>query len=134
MKRLLLATLALVLCVLPGVAADPARDSMSVYVSCGTKAEENGIHHFKLDLATGALTAAGATSGVANPSFVGVSPDKKYLYAIGETYGKKGGSVVSFSIDEKTGALAKLSEQATVGAGPCYVTADKTGKVVLVAN
>src|SRR6185503_18840128 len=98
------------------------------------KDSEPGIHHFKLDFASGALTAAGATSGVTNPSFVAVSPDKKFLYAIGETGGKKGGAVVSFSIDEKTGALTKLSESSSVGNGPCYVTADKTGKVVLVAN
>jgi 6-phosphogluconolactonase len=71
---------------------------------------------------------------VANPSFVAISPDKKFLYAIGETGGKKGGAVASFSIDEKTGALTKLSEQSTVGNGPCYVTADKTGRVILVAN
>jgi len=133
MKRLMLATLALVLCVLPGVAADPARDGLSVYVGSYAKDNEPGIHHFKLDFASGALTAAGGTAGVANPSFVAISPDKKYLYAIGETGGKKGGAVVSFSIDDK-GALTKVSEGSSVGNGPCYVTADKTGKVVLVAN
>ena len=95
MKRLLLATLALVLCVLPGVAADPVRDGMSVYIGSYAKDSEPGIHHFKLDFASGALTAAGGTSGVANPSFVAISPDKKFLYAIGETGGKKGGAVVS---------------------------------------
>ena len=134
MKRLLLATLASGMCVLPGMAADPARESISVYVGSYAKAEDNGIHHFKVDTASGALTAAGGASGVANPSFVAVSPDKKFLYAIGETGGKKGGAVASFSIDEKTGALTKLSESNSGGAGPCYVTADKSGKVVLVAN
>ena len=134
MKRLMLATLALVLCVLPGVAADPVRDGLSVYIGSYAKDSEPGIHHFKLDFASGALTAAGGTSGVANPSFVAISPDKKFLYAIGESGGKKGGAVVSFSVDEKTGALTKLSESISGGAGPCYVTADKTGKVVLVAN
>ena len=134
MKRLLLATLALVLGVLPGAAADPTRDGLSVYVGSYSKAEETGIHHFKLDFGTGALTPAGGTSGVANPSFVTISPDKKFLYAIGETGGKKGGAVVSFSIDEKTGALTKVSEGSSVGNGPCYVATDKTGKVVLVAN
>jgi 6-phosphogluconolactonase len=137
MKRALLASLVFGLAVVPGVAADPsAADTISVYVGSYAKAAEPGIHHFKLDLATGALTAAGSTSGVANPSFVAVSPDKKYLYAIGEAPlpGKKGGAVASFSIDEKTGGLTLLSEQSSVGGGPCYVTADKTGKVVLVAN
>lgn len=134
MKRLLLATLALVLCVLPGVAADPVRDGISVYVGSYAKESEQGIHHFKLDVASGALTAAGGASGVGNPSFVAVSPDKKFLYAIGESGGKKGGAVASFSINESTGALTKVSDGSSVGSGPCYVTTDKTGKVVLVAN
>ena len=135
MKRVLLASLVLALAFVPGVAADPsAADTVSVYIGSYAKKEEGGIHHFKFDPAAGTLTAAGTTSGVGNPSFVAVSPDKKFLYAIGESGGKKGGAVVSFSIDEKSGALSQLSESSSVGNGPCYVTADKTGKVVLVAN
>src|SRR5438552_1938041 len=120
-----------------GAAADSSRaDTMIVYIGSYADAKDNGIHQFTLDLATGALTASGGASGVANPSFVAVSPDKKFLYAIGEAAlkGKKGGAVCSFSIDEKTGALTLLSQQSSVGGGPCFVTADKTGKVVLVAN
>jgi len=137
MMRALLASLAFAVSLVAGAAADPtAADTMSVYVGSYADAKDPGIHHFKLDLSTGALSPAGGTAGVANPSFVTISPDKKFLYAIGEAAlkGKKGGAVASFSIDEKTGALTQLSEQSSVGNGPCYVTADKTGKVVLVAN
>jgi 6-phosphogluconolactonase len=133
MKRILLACLALALSFAP-LAADPSADTMSVYIGSYAKNTDPGIHHFKLDLGSGTLTAAGATSGVANPSFVAISPDKKFLYAIGESGGKKGGAVVSFSIDASSGALTQLSESFSGGPGPCYVTADKTGKVVLVAN
>ncbi len=134
MKRMLLASLALALSFAP-VSADPTTaDTMSVYVGSYAKASDPGIHHFTLDLSSGALTAAGSTAGVANPSFVSISPDKKFLFAIGESGGKKGGAVVSFAIDEKTGALKQVSESVSGGSGPCYVTADKTGKVVLVAN
>jgi 6-phosphogluconolactonase len=135
MNCVLLASLGLVLAFVPVVAADPsAADTMSVYVGSYAKATEPGIHQFTLDLSSGALTPAGGTAGVANPSFVSISPDKKFLFAIGETGGKKGGAVVSFSIDEKTGALKQLSESTSVGSGPCYITADRTGKMVLVAN
>jgi 6-phosphogluconolactonase len=137
MMRAFFASLALVLSLVPGVAADPAAaETMSVYIGSYADAKDPGIHHFRLDLSTGALTAAGGTPGVANPSFVAISPDKKYLYAIGESAlkGKKGGAVASFSIDEKSGALTQLSEQSSVGNGPCFITADKTGKCVLVAN
>lgn len=137
MKRALLASLALVLSLAPRASAGPsAAETVSVYIGSYAAAKDIGIHHFTMDLATGALTAAGGASGIDNPSFVAVSPDKKFLYAIGEAgvKGKKGGAVCSFSIDPKTDALAMLSQSTSVGNGPCFVTADKTGKVVLVAN
>jgi 6-phosphogluconolactonase len=135
MKSALLASLALTLSLATGVAADPASaDTMSVYVGSYAKAGDPGIHHFKLDLSKGELSPAGGTAGVTNPSFVAISPDKKFLYAIGETGGKKGGAVVSFSIDEKSGALKQLSESNSGGSGPCFITADHSGHVVLVAN
>src|SRR5438270_13959733 len=42
------------------------------------------ISIFQLDMATGALTKSGtATDGALhNPSYMSISPDKKYLYAI----------------------------------------------------
>jgi len=140
MKRLLLASLLVPTSILPGCATDPAApavEKMTVYVGSYADAKADGIHQFTLDMTTGALVRAGGTSGVANPSFVSVSPDHKYLYAIGEVgsfNGKKGGAVSSFSIDPKTGALTLINQQTSGGDGPCFITADKTGKCVLVAN
>lgn len=136
MMRELLASLTVLAAVVSG-SAEPAADKVTVYIGSYADAKAEGIHQFTLDMATGALTKAGGTSGIANPSFLAVSPDQKYLYAIGEVgsfNGKKGGAVAAFSIDDKTGALTLLSQQTSGGDGPCYVTADKTGKVVLVAN
>jgi len=140
MKRTVLASLIVLAALFPGCAAAPAApavEKMTVYVGSYADAKADGIHQFTLDMATGALTKAGGASGVANPSFVAVSPDHKYLFAIGEVgsfNGKKGGSVASFSIDPKTGALALINQQTSGGDGPCFVTADRAGKCVLVAN
>ncbi|HZE99359.1 MAG TPA: lactonase family protein [Planctomycetota bacterium] len=137
MKRALLLSLAILASIVPGRASEPAADKITVYVGSYADVKANGIHQFTLDMTTGALSNAGGASGVANPSFVAVSPDHKYLYAIGEVgsfNGKKGGAVSSFAIDEKSGALTLLSQQTSGGDGPCFVTADRTGKVVLVAN
>jgi len=140
MKRALLAALVVLACVAPGCAAGastPAVEKMTVYVGSYADIKADGIHQFTLDMATGALTKAGGTSGVANPSFVAISPDHKHLYAIGEVgsfAGKKGGAVSSFSIDEKTGALTLINQQSSGGDGPCFITADRAGKCVLVAN
>lgn len=44
------------------------------------------------------------------------------------------GAVSAFSIDRKTGKLTFLNQLATRGTDPCYISADRTGKYVLVAN
>ena len=52
------------------VASGPSADTVTVYVGSYADLKADGIHQFTLDLATGALTKAGGTSGVANPSFL----------------------------------------------------------------
>lgn len=121
-----------------GASAHPAKtQNITVYIGSYASPKENGIHQFTLNSDTGELTASGGASGIPNPSFVSISPDHRFLFAIGEVgsfNGKKGGEVCSFSIDRSTGALSLLSQQSSGGDGPCFVTADRTGKVVLVAN
>ena len=48
--------------------------------------------------------------------------------------GPNSGGVSAFSIDRSTGKLTFLNEVPSRGADPCYITLDKTGKYVLVAN
>jgi 6-phosphogluconolactonase len=110
---------------------------MTVYLGSYASANDPGIHVFTLDTTTGALTRTGGVSGVANPSFLAVHPNRRFLYAVGETgnfNGSKGGAVAAFAIDGKTGQLTLLNQESSVGAGPCYVALDHAGKNALVAN
>jgi 6-phosphogluconolactonase len=59
------------------------------------------------------------------------------LYAVNELQnykGEKSGAITAFAIDHKTGKLTHLNEVASRGQDPCYISLDKTGKYVLVAN
>jgi len=59
------------------------------------------------------------------------------LYAVSELAGADGtpaGGVAAFAIDEATGVLARTGEQPSGGGGPCHVTVDTAGSVVLAAN
>ena len=47
---------------------------------------------------------------------------------------KKNGSISSFSINRKTGALTFLNKIDSGGSGPCHLVVDKTGKMLFVAN
>jgi 6-phosphogluconolactonase len=102
-----------------------------------TKQTSKGIYAYRFDSTTGQLTAIGLAGESTDPSFVAVHPSGKYLYAvneIGEFNGAKSGAISSFAIDRKSGALKLLNQVSTHGAGPCYVSLDKSGRFVLVAN
>ena len=96
----------------------------------------SGIYTCRLDTETGALTVVDSTTGIDNPSFVCVSPDKKYLYAVAENGGTPEapwGSVVAYQIKEN-GKLLKINEMPSYGVAPCHVSTDLSGKFVLLAN
>jgi 6-phosphogluconolactonase len=96
-----------------------------------------GIYALRFDAEKGQLTSLGVAAETADPSFLAVHPNGKYLYAVNEisTFnGGSGGAVSAFSISAKTGALKFLNQVPTRGAGPCHVSVDKSGAYVLVAN
>ena len=110
-----------------------------VYVGTytGPKTKSKGIYVCRFDATTGKLTAPDLAAETANPSFLAIHPNQKFLYSVGEMSnfeGKKSGAVSAFAIDPKTGKLTLLNQVASGGVGPCHVSLDKTGKCALVAN
>jgi len=101
----------------------------------GNDASSIFIH--RMDSSTGALESVDAFKAGANPSFLALNPDGRFLYAVNEwgVSGPQGGSAVSaFAVDPQTGRLTLLNRQSSGGSGPCHVNLDRTGKFVLVAN
>lgn len=101
-----------------------------------TSSPSNGINLFRRDPGSGKLEHL-AEAELVNPSWLAFDPSMRYLFAVAETMeyqGKEGGGVASFSIDPKTGQLAKLSEQPTAGGAPCHLCTDPTGRYLFVAN
>lgn len=96
----------------------------------------DGIYTCRLDTLTGALEITDTTTGIANPSFLTISPDKKYLYAVAENGGKPEepyGSVVAYRIGTD-GSLIKINEVPSYGVAPCHISTDAGGKYALIAN
>lgn len=70
-----------------------------------------------------------------NPSYLAVSPDQQYVYAVNEVgAGEGGGKVSAFRFDNSSGKLTLLNQQSAEGEHPCYITVDKRGKWVIVGN
>lgn len=102
-----------------------------------TKRASKGIYAYNFNAATGQLSSIGLAAESTDPSFVAVHPNGKFVYAVnevGDFNGMSSGAVSAFAIDPKTGALKLLNQVSTHGAGPCFVSLDKTGRFVLVAN
>ena len=117
----------------PSRAADPL-----MYVGTYTEnGRRDGIFLVRMNTTTGALQQVGAVDGGPNPSFLTIHPSGRMLYAVNETTeteGKPTGAVSSYSIDEATGALTFFNQQTSQGGAPCYVSTDRRGRVVFVAN
>jgi 6-phosphogluconolactonase len=139
-SRGIAAFLIFALSVLCAEAAPASHKKYFVYVGTYTAeagSTSKGIYAYRFDSDTGELASIGVAAETANPSFLAVHPNQRFLYAVNETgnyQGQKSGAVSAFSIDHTTGKLTLLNEVASKGADPCYITVDKTGKYVLVAN
>jgi 6-phosphogluconolactonase len=119
----------------PPEQAPPA--AIRVYVGTYTEGgKSKGIYRFRLDTSSGALSPEGEPAESANPSFLAIHPSGRFLYAVNEVgdFRGKDGAVSAFVVDGKTGALTLLNQEASQGSGPCYITVDKEGRHVLVAN
>jgi 6-phosphogluconolactonase len=108
-----------------------------VYFGTYTGAKSKGIYVSRLDVETGEVTPPQLAAETVSPSFLAIHPSANYLYAANEVSqfnGKPGGSISAFAIDKATGKLTLVNQESSVGAGPCHLVVDATGKDVLVAN
>ena len=90
-----------------------------------------------IDDATGAPSAPKLVAKSLSPSWITLSADHKFLYAVNEiaSYGpNKSGSVTAYAVDSGSGALKQLNVVDSGGSIPCYVSIHPSGKFLLVAN
>ncbi|MET0391670.1 MAG: lactonase family protein, partial [Chitinophagaceae bacterium] len=96
--------------------------------------KSQGIYVYQFNTETGEATAV-STVATGNPSYLAVSPDERFVYAVHETgRSGKGGEIAAFSFDKTTGTLTPVNRQPSGGDHPCYVEVDATGKWVFAGN
>jgi 6-phosphogluconolactonase len=103
-----------------------------VYVGTYTQGDSKGIYRLTLDDKTGKLSEKSLSATTPNPSFLAMSPNGKYMFAVNETGPQ--GKVSSFSISPDSGALTFISDSSTRGDGPCHLSVDKGGRNIVAAN
>ena len=113
-----------------------AADSIA-YFGTYTKNKSKGIYAYRFHPATGKFTEIGLVAETADPTWLAIHPSHRFLYAaneIGNYKGQKAGAITAYSLDSKTGKLTELNQVSSRGDGPCHLTVDHTGKVLIVAN
>lgn len=108
---------------------------IGTYTNGDSKSE--GIYIYRFDPLTGGISLVSSKSGIENPSFLKVSFDRNFLFAVSEVFdvkGKKGGALFSYEINKQTGELLYLNSQSTKGACPCHIEIENSGRYALVSN
>jgi len=128
--------------------SEPLTSNFDVYVGTYTDRptdpdrRSRGIYRATFDPGTGSLSDLALAAPAHTPSFLTLDPTERFLYAVGEHAESElvgsdrlpYGTVAAYARDPSTGTLSFLNVQPSHGVGPCYVSTDRTGAVVLVAN
>ncbi len=114
-----------------------AQQDFHLLIGTYTNGKSNGIYVYKFDTAN-ADNSFESYVVTSNPSFLAVSPDQKFVYAVNEDAGTEkypaGGSVTAFSFDTKKATLTTINSQFSGGKHPCYIAIDSTGKWLFTGN
>ena len=134
----LAALFALALFLTGSLAAPPAGHGAGSLFYVGSKAAHSeGIYAYRFDENSGEMTALGLAAETPSPFWLLASRDGRFLYAaniIDDFQGQASGSVSAFAIDSQSGKLRLLNQVASRGGEPAYVSLDRTGRFLLVAN
>jgi 6-phosphogluconolactonase len=114
-----------------GIAQKKLPSTYDLVIGTYTKGESSGIYVYRFYIETGKLAYLSQVEGISNPSYLTVSANNKFIYAISEN--NTGGSVSAFKFAPNTGKLELINSQQT-GGGPAHVSIDKDQKNVFVSN
>jgi 6-phosphogluconolactonase len=105
-----------------------------MFVGTYTSGKSRGIYVYKFNSRNGEVEWVGNTDSAANPSFLAIAPDGKYLYAVNEVSRSRAGLVSAYGFDTATGKLNLINQQSSGSEDPCHISITKNGKWLAVAN
>lgn len=109
--------------------------SGDLFLVAGTYTSDGGskgIYLYRFNTDTGNSDSISMVE-VDNPSYLALSPDEKFIYAVTENDEVKS-AVHAFSLDKRGGKMELLNSIPVESSAPCYVTIDSKGRYVHTAN
>jgi 6-phosphogluconolactonase len=107
--------------------------TLDLLIGTYTSNGSDGIYVYRFYTESGRLAYLNHSTGVDNPSYLAVSGNGKFVYAVNENSNDSKGGVSAFTFEPKVGQIELLNKQVT-DAAPCYISIDKDQKHVFTAN
>jgi 6-phosphogluconolactonase len=108
-----------------------ANEKFTGYFGTYTKGDSEGIYSFTLDATNGKIKDVKAAAALENPTYLTISEDNRFLYAVAKEEGT--GGVAGFKIKD-SGELSFINTQLSTGASPCHVSVNRENNLLLSAN
>lgn len=103
-------------------------------VSYAKAASGKGIASYFVDPETGAAEPGPVYTDIANPTFVALSGDGRFLAAVSESEDQPQDTIHLFAVNAGTGELTLLGSESTRGTTACHCAFDAAGTMVATAN
>lgn len=101
------------------------------FIGTYTKEKSEGIYTFVLDTEKGKITDVQLAAKLGNPTYLAISENQQFLYAVAAGEGE--GGLAAYRIEADIAELAPLNRAMTEGTSPCYVAVNEHGDTVVAS-
>lgn len=107
---------------------------LTLFVGTYTDTESEGIYKLQFDAENGKILSTTLAAKAKSPSFLAISQDKDFLYAVQESndFENGAGAVTAFAMENDS--LIEIQTVSSGGAHPCHVSLSPSGDKLAVAN
>ena len=112
-------------------------EKISFYVGSSDGSLSHPIYLCELNYSTGQVVVTDSFPGSKASSYLALSPDKEYLFALDRTPSDPENnlpSVAAFRVTLPHGSLEMMNRQSAEGQGPCHVSCHPDGSYIFIAN
>jgi 6-phosphogluconolactonase len=105
-----------------------------LYTGSYTKDTKDGIYIFKINVPSGQTSLVEVIKDIENPSYLTISKDGRFLYAVSEMASDHKGMIYAYQLDPQTGKAQLLNKKESRGEAPCYIAISENRKWITVGN
>ena len=118
---------------LPASCTQESNEEVYLFVGTYADASDPGIHLYRFNTGDGTGYFVRNVSGIENPSYLALSKDESFIYAVSET-DVPDASVYVYSFRKQFGDITFVDKKETEGASPCFIWVDGLRTFVVTAN